>query len=178
MINIFQSDVQVLDGGNFSVLFESTTPMRVSTTEEFKPTKFTVESGEERSDHIVKSAIEITIDFIITGDNARDQFDQLRQAAREHRLVTIQTRMSSYDNMLIESLGLDETIDIFQGAAIPVRFSEWREVEPEYGELKVSQVADPKQSSTVKRGRQTGSDASPEQVGKRKQSVLAGWGVI
>lgn len=178
MMNIFQSDVQILDSETFAILFVSSSPMRVSATEEYKPTKFTVESGEERSDHIVKSANEVSIDFVLTGAGARDQFELLRQAARDHTLVTIQTRLSNYSSMLVESLGLDESSDMHEGAAVPVRFSEWSEIEPEYGELKASQVAEPKQSSTVKRGRQSGNEATVEQTANRKTSILGRWGVI
>lgn len=166
----FYSEVMILDGDTFEQLFASTSPMRVSVISSRKPTKFQVETGETRSDHVVVGPIEIVIYLNLLSENSRDQYSALMDAAGDNRLVTVQTKMSSFDNMLIELVTLDESSNMLTGAAVPLRLSEWRDVQPEYGELQQDQVAKPEQSSTVKRGKQTGTPATPEQ--EKKGSVL------
>lgn len=171
-MNDIYSQVMILDGETFEQLFVSASPMRLSAVESRKPTKFQVETGETRSDHVVVNANEIVIYLNLMTDDARDQYGLLRDAAAENRLVTVQTKMSSFDNMMIELITLDESNSNLSGAAVPIRLTEWREIQPEYGELKQEQVAKPEQSSTVKRGKQAGTQASPEQ--ESKGSVLFG----
>lgn len=171
------SPVQVLDGEGFGVLFESAAPMRLTVRDEKRATRFPVETGGERSDHVIDNAIEIAIEFVLTGREARQQFQAMRQAYLERRLVTVQTRMGTYDNMLIEAFPHEETVTVSDGAVLPVRFLEWLEIQPEYGELQQSEVADPKQSSTVQRGAQTGATPSVE-TEQRGSSILGSWGLV
>lgn len=171
------SPVQVLDGEGFEVLFESAAPMRLTVRDEKRATRFPVETGGERSDHVVDNAIEIAIEFVVTGHTARQQFQAMRQAYLDRKLVTVQTRMGSYPNMLIEAFPHEETVSISDGAVLPVRFIEWLEIQPEYGELQQNQVADAKQSSTVQRGAQTGSTPSAD-TEQRGSSIMGSWGLI
>ncbi len=166
--------VQIIDGESYAILFENASPMRVYVTDEKTATKFQVENGETRSDHIVNLPIEITIEFILSGDQAKNQFENIKQSYRDNRLVTIQTKMDTYRNMLAVSVPHDETATMYAGAALPVRFQEWREIQPEYGELQQKQVAKKSQSSTVNRGKQTGktpSDATKAKVEKNPGSA-------
>lgn len=170
----FTSPVQILDAEGFGTVFTSAHPMQIDVTDESKATEFTIETGESRSDHVVKKPIEITISFMLVDFDARNQFENIRSAKEANTLVTIQTKMSTYDRFLIESISHSENANIALGATVDVRFLEWREVTPEYGELKQEQVAQKSQSSTVERGKQTGVEANPRQ----KQSVgakIADW---
>lgn len=165
--------IQVLDNDTFRVLFLSANPMRLSVVDEKTATRFQVENGEERSDHIVNNAVEISIEFVLSDLDAREQFENMRQSYESNRLVTVQTRMRTYSNMLIESFPHEETVAVSTGAVLPVRLVEWREITPEYGALTQARVANPNQSSTVDRGNQRGSDAPPETA--RRGSILYGW---
>lgn len=166
--------VQILDSESFQIIFATAYPMRVTVADNKTATKFQVENGETRSDHVVKNAIELTIDFILIGDDSRNQFDNIHQAYADNKLVSVQTKMKTYENMLIVGVPHDETPAVYDGASMPVQFQEWREIQPEYGELQQKKVAKPAQSSTAPRGKQTGSDASPSEK-KRSSSVLGGW---
>lgn len=157
--------VSVLDANIFGLLFSSASPVRVSTTEAKQVTKFQVETGETKNDHVIDLPVEISIDFIIVGNGARVQFASLQQKFSDKELVLIQTRMTSYENMLIESISNDEMADISDGSMMTVRFIEWREIQPEYGELSEEKVSNPKHTNTVSRGRQSGSDVTQKQKG-------------
>lgn len=165
-----QERVTILDNENLSVLFDSIHPMRLSVKESKRATKFAVEDGTERSDHIVKELAEITIDVMIT-DEIRNSFANLRQSFLSNTLVTVQTKVHSYENMLIVEFPHDETIEFGNSIGVFLRFQEWLAVQPEYGELPVRSVANPAQSDTVQRGEVTTTEVTDE---TKKGSVLSG----
>lgn len=164
--------VGILDADSFEQLFVSANPMRVSVREEKRITKFQVEDGGTRSDHVVQDAREIAIDLLIEDEFARNMYLQLQQAWRDNKLVIVQTKVSSYENMLIESMPHDETPELGNGISMPIRLTEWRTVTPQYGSLPPSKVAKKKQSDTAKQGQKQGQPASQAQT--RKASVLYG----
>ncbi|MCG7324278.1 phage baseplate protein [Achromobacter sp. ACRQX] len=166
-----QQLVAILDTESFETLFASAHPMRVAVREAKRATKFAVEDGSERSDHVVRELTEIQIDFLLV-DDTRNQFESLRQAFDRNKLLTVQTKVKSYESMLIVDMPHDETPELGMAVNVPIRMQEWIEVKPEFGQLPPAKVENKSQSSTVKRGQQTtqDSDASTE----RKGSVLSG----
>lgn len=155
--------VMVLDASVFGILFHSASPMRVSVREEKKATKFQVETGEVRNDHVIDLPTEIVVDFLIAGNEARSQYANLVTKYHAKEPVIIQTRLTSYENMLIESIGREEVADIAEGSTMSVRFIEWREITPEYGELTPEKTQSPKHTDTVGRGKVTGKETQDVQ---------------
>lgn len=161
-----QQQVAILDAESFETLFASAHPMRVSVMEAKRATKFAVEDGTERSDHVVRELTEIQIDFLLA-DDTRNQFESLRQAFDQNKIVTVQTKVRSYESMLIVAMPHDETAELGMAVNVPIRMQEWIEAKPAFGELPPAKVENKSQSSTVKRGQQTTQDA------KRQGSVLS-----
>ena len=166
-----QQQVTILDTESFETLFASAHPMRVAVREAKRATKFAVEDGSERSDHVVRELTEIQIDFLLA-DDTRNQFESLRQAFDQNKLLTVQTKVKSYESMLIVDMPHDETPELGMAINVPIRLQEWIEVKPEFGELPPAKVEDKGQSSTVKRGQQTSQESGP--ATERKGSVLSG----
>lgn len=164
--------VAILDGESFEQVFVAANPMRVTVLEEKKITKFQVEDGGTRSDHVVQQAREISIDLMIEDEDARNMYLQIQQAWRDNKLLIVQTKVASYESMLIETMPHDETPELGNGIAMPIRLTEWRTVTPQYGSLPPSKVASKKQSDTAKQGQKQGQSASQAQT--RKASVLYG----
>lgn len=164
--------VAILDGEDFQQLFAATQPMRVSVREEKRATKFPVEDGSTRSDHVVRMPTEIGIDLVIEDEFARDMYLQLQQAWQQNKLVVVQTKVGSYSSMLIESMPHDETPELGGGISIPIRLSEWQTVTPQYGTLPPAKVAKKKQADTAKQGQKQSTTATTAQT--RKASVLYG----
>lgn len=167
-----QDLVCILDNDDFQQLFTATSPIRVSVRETKKATQFAVEDGTQRSDHVVVDAVEISFDLFINDESARNGYEEIRQAWRENRLVTVQTSVSSYPNMLILEIPHDETQDAGGSIRIPVRLQEWRTYEPQYGELPPAKVKNKNQSSTVQAGQKQTSETS--EATRRRSSVLFG----
>lgn len=168
--------VMVLDADVFGILFHSASPMRVSVREEKRATKFQVESGEVRNDHIIDLPTEIVVDFLIAGDEARSQYANLVTKYHAKEPVIIQTRLTSYENMLIKSIGREEIANIAEGSTMTVRFIEWREITPEYGNLTPEKTASPKHTDTVSRGKVTGTEVSDVQSKSWLDKTL-GWAI-
>lgn len=155
------SRVAILDAQSLTPVFVSSDPMRVSVLNEKRPTKFAVEDGSERSDHIVTELVEITVEFLLNEDT-RNAYQELKQAFESHRLLAVQTKVDTVANMLIVSLPREESGGLGSSVLCPIRFQEWREVKPEYGELPPAKVEKKSQSSTVKRGTVKGAETNSE----------------
>ena len=167
--------VAILDNDNLQQLFTATSPMRVSVRESKKATQFAVEDGTTRSDHVTTDAVEISIDLFISDELSRNGYEEIRQAWRDNRLVTVQTKISSYPDMLILEIPLDETPEAGGSIMMPIRMQEWRTYEPQFGALPPQKVKRKEQSSTVAAGqKQTSNTGSTEPATGRRASVLYG----
>jgi len=100
-------------------------------------------------------------------DDVRNAYQALIQPWEQNKLVTVQTRAGSHENMLILAVPRDEMPHFGGGIGMPIRLQEWVEVKPETGDLPPKKVANKNQSSTVKRGAVKGTEST------KKSSVLA-----
>ena len=167
--------VAILDNDNLQQLFAATAPMRVSVRESKKATQFAVEDGTTRSDHVTVDAVEISIDLFISDELSRNGYEEIRQAWRDNRLVTVQTKISSYPDMLILEIPHDETPEAGGSIMMPIRMQEWRTYEPQFGALPPQKVKRKEQSSTVAAGqKQTSNAGATEPATERRASVLYG----
>lgn len=167
--------VAILDAESFEVLFDGGHIMALDVLDEKKYTQFQVEDGGSRSDHSVKLPIAITLPFRIA-ENTRVTFENLRQAYLNDRILIVQSRVASYESMVIEAMPHSESVDNLMGVTVDIRLVEWRTVTPVYGELPLGTTRNPAQSSTIPRGQQQTTDANGAEgaESRRKGSVLAG----
>ena len=159
--------VEILDNDSLQPIWAGASPMQVSVSETSKATRFAVEDGSVRNDHVVRNATEISIKMMLAGD-VTNLFEALRTTYQQRDLVTIQTKTAVYTNMLVEEMPHEQDPGMADAVAVDLRFVEWQEVKPEYGELPPAKVAKPKQADTQKRGTQATKEAPPE----KRQSVL------
>lgn len=160
--------VSIYDDESFKQIFDSASPMRISVREDATITRFPVENGEEKSDHMVIEPVEIVIDFLLTEDT-KTEYQALRETFLGKKLVTVQTKVASYPSMLIEAMPHEESPQIGTAIFVPIRFAEWRPVTPETSDA----VADPKQSKTTPRGQQQTTPTPP--ATKAKGSIAYDW---
>lgn len=159
--------VIILDNDTLQELWAGSDIMSVSVSETSKATRYAVEDGTSRNDHVIQNPAEISIGMMLAGEVAQ-LFQILKQTYLERKLVTVQTKTDVYADMLVEEIPHEQDAGMTDGVTVDVRLVEWREVAPEYGELTAKKVAQPWQSDTVKRGSQASSEAPPE----KRQSVL------
>ncbi|CDL85465.1 phage baseplate protein [Xenorhabdus szentirmaii] len=159
------TEVKIFNVNTFDTLFEAASPIQVSVRDEHKVTKFQVENGETRSDHIVVEAVEIGMELLLTGE-LKNSFSAMQQAYDAHQLVGIQTRVKTYQPMILVNFFHDEVPEMADAIKLSLRFSEWRTVEPEYGALPPRRVAKKTQSGTVNRG-----NVQTQTVSGQKKSI-------
>lgn len=164
--------VAIYDNETFEALFTGARVMNLDILDEKKYTQFQVEDGSSRSDHSIKLPIIITGRMMIT-ENTKPVFETLRQAYLEDRILIVQSRVASYESMVIESMPHTEAVDNMLGVSVDIRFVEWRTVRPVYGELPLGTTRNPAQSSTIPRGQQQTTETEGTEA-RRKGSVLAG----
>ena len=159
--------VEILDNETLQPLWLGSDIMDVQVQETSTVTKYKVEDGTNRNDHIVHNPTEIMMRFTLAGEVSQ-LFNAIKQTYTERALVTVQTRTDVYADMIVTDIPQEQTGAAMDAVTLDVRMSEWREVVPEHGELTQAKVAKPEQSSTVKRGSQATSETPPA----KKQSVL------
>ena len=170
--------IQFFDNDTKEVIFKSSNITSLDAKLNKQATKYQVEDGTERNNHIIEKAKEIDVSLVLTKADEKENiasFQELLDYFNNNKLVTVQTKMNIYNNMLIEAIPHSESKDIFYGCTISMHLTEWREVKPEYGELKQEQVKDNKHSDTQKTGRQQGTEVTNTQEKGKGESILRGW---
>ncbi len=157
--------VRILDE-SLNEIWSDVSVMDITITEEKTPTKFAVETGAERSDHVVESATEISITFMLTGDIAT-QYHDMKTYFNMNSLLTIVTKTGVFPDMLINDFPQSQTNDMTDGAVLSLTFSEWIEVTPETGELSKTDVSRGGDASSINRGTQ--------QPQEQKSSAMSEW---
>jgi len=165
--------VSMINANSFLPLLQvGANPMRVRVIENSKLTSWPVEDGTVRTDHRVIEPVEIEIPLLISSLLNRVIFEELRQAYILGDEISVQTKMRTYDSMMIVEMPHENTTDQFGAIPVVVRLKEVVTVAPEFGELPPSKVSNKGQSSTANRGGQQTTDA--DLATQKKSSILYG----
>lgn len=168
--------VAVLDS-NLNQLFPNARPVKANVREVAKPMDHPLETGAKTVDHIVFQPDEVELACILSGAEYTQVYHQIKAVYLRADLVTIQTRVDSYTNMLIYGIPHEETPEqtdiitlIIQTRNTRFATALFRATEPA---AKVKPAAK-KNASTVERGEQRPTE-TPE---PRKGSILSKAGVF
>lgn len=136
--------VLFLDNESLKPILSKLQCVRLDVTDEKIVTKFEVETGETINDHVITNPILITIGVMLAGAQDRAAFEALREWYQAHKLLTMQTRMETYPDMLIEAMSHIEQVAL--NTEVEIRLTQWCEVAPAYGEI--YQARNPSQAKT------------------------------
>lgn len=162
------TDVVGIYDEDFNQLIPEGRPIKASIVEPSKLMEHPLEDGSTVVDHRILQPAEVELTIIAD----HELWQRYYAIYGEAELVTIQTKSTTYDNMVIESINSDETTDVFDRVPIVLKFKEVVFVETQFQALPPAAVSKKTNASTVKRGEQTGKPTA-EQTGK-KASVLYG----
>lgn len=162
-----QDVVAVLDS-KFRQVFAKARAIKATIVRASKAMEHPLETGATITDHRIVLPVNIELSMILASDDYRAVYQQVRDLFNRGDLLTVQTRVDSFASMLIEKMPHDETPEMFDGVALALSLKEAQFVQPQFSALKVAQ---PKDSTTVKKGQQQPTDSPPA----RKQSVLSGF---
>lgn len=127
-----------------------------------------LETGATVTDHRIILPVTVELSMLLASDDYRTVYQQVRDLFTRGDLLTVQTRVDSFPSMLIEKMPHDETPEMIDGVALALTLKEAQFVQPQFATIKVAQ---PKNSSTVKRGQQQPTESPPA----RRSSILSGF---
>ncbi len=165
MINI--SVVAILDS-NFNQILADARPIKATVKETAKTMTHPVEDGSVITDHRIIEPIEISLSLLISVDNYKDVYEQLKSNFINSNILKIMTKTGLYENLIISAMPHDETPEMLGALAIAVSFKEVKIVTPETVQLAPKS---PKHSGTKNNGKQQSTNETPP---AKKKSVLAG----
>ena len=119
-------------------------------------TEFPLEDGSTISDHTIIKPKELTIDSgVMDEDTPADTYSSLLKAKDNRELLTIQTKLSIYTNMAIESIDAVEEakvgdIVLFSLKLKEVRFAKSKQVAIPRSKLKTKKAKDKMQSKKAR----------------------------
>ena len=144
-----QDLIAILRADTFEQVLVGAGVMQVSVRETSQLPSYATERGDQITDHRVFDPVEIELPLILT-QNSRNVYDELRQLWHDLVPLIIQTRVASYNDMII--LEMPHTEDGSTAIPAPIRFRRVTKFTPEYGDLPPRKVANPSQTDTVEGG--------------------------
>lgn len=148
--------VQVLDQQTLTQVFSGARPVKAEVRETAQVMKYPVESGVTLSDHRISLPTEISLTCIIPSGQYTQAYPAIRNAWINATLLSVQTRVGTYKNMIIAELPHDEDPDIFSAVTITIKLQEVIMIAPSStataGQLANFSPANPALQNTVNSG--------------------------
>ena len=144
-------DVTGVFDSSFNQYFKDARTMKVSVTKDKKVMEHPVEDGSTISDHVIFNPIEIELIVFTRRGLEKQVYAQIDTLFKSNTLVTVQTRVDSFKNMLMQGMPHEETTEMTDVVAIVQKFKETRLVKLAYA---TAAPKAKKNTDTVKRGEQ------------------------
>lgn len=112
----------------------------------------TLENGTVISDNKIRMQNKITVKAILSPEDYKSVYQEIKEADTNNVKFTIQTRVDSYDNMYIESRPYEESSKISNTIALMINFIEQQYVNVETTVLTSSQVKTAADADTTTSG--------------------------
>jgi hypothetical protein len=159
------TDVVCVLDANLAQVFETARPIKAVVKEESKAMEHPLETGAIVTDHRVILPVEIELSLVLSADEYRGTYRQIRDLFHKGELLTVQTRTESYRSMVVQSMPHEENADAFDVVMLALTLKEAQYVEAQFTDAK---VARPRDSRTVQRGEQ-----QPKPTAERGGSILS-----
>jgi hypothetical protein len=156
------TDVVCVLDANLAQVFETARPIKAVVKEESKAMDHPLETGAVITDHRVLLPVEIELSLVLSAEDYRGTYRQIRDLFHKGELLTVQTRTESYQSMAIQSMPHEENADAFDVVMLALSLKEAQYVEAQFTDAK---VARPRDSRTVQRGEQQPKAATSERGG-------------
>jgi len=162
-------DVVAVLAADFSQVFARARAIKASVGRTSRAMEHPLETGATIIDHRIINPNTVDLGLILSSADYKAVYQQVENLFNRGELLTVQTRVASFSNMLIEKMPHEETTDVFDGITMQLSLKEARLVQAQFSALPPSKVARPKDSDTAKRGQQ-----QPTPTPEKRGSVLSG----
>jgi hypothetical protein len=103
---------------DFNQLFPLARPLKASVNDDALFAKHPLEDSTTVVDNIVFNPVEISLPLMISSEQYRSVYQQVRQAYRNHVQINVVTRVNTYENMYIQSMPHEESPDNFNAVVM------------------------------------------------------------
>lgn len=115
-----QDEVAVFNA-DFRQVFQFARPMNARVRPRSHILDHPLETGEPVSDHKVVLPVEIDLMLMATAENYRDVYAEIASLFATSELLSVQSRASTYENMVIAEMPHEERPDLFDVLPISLR---------------------------------------------------------
>lgn len=159
-------DVVGIFDSNFRQLVQAARPMRASVSPSARLMTHPKEDGALIADHRVFDPLEIEIAAVLTPEEYRAAYQQLRDVFYGTETVTVQTRTAAYDNMVMVALPHEETTEMANTIPVFLRFQEVLIIKAQFQALPRRAVRSADDTSAANRGEQSTTTPPAERQSK------------
>lgn len=167
--NFFAVDVVgIYNQDNFEQIFKEARPVRAEVRETSTVMNHPVETGVILSDHHIINPVEISITLTINSEFYDSVYNQIKNAFIAATLLSVQTRTSVYNKMIIANMPHQENPDTFDMVIMNLHLKEVLFVVPnsvsEAAQPQNFSPSDPANSNTVSTGQKYPARISATQI--------------
>jgi hypothetical protein len=167
LIPTSSADIVGIFDVNFNQLFSAARPVRASIKEASTFFAHPLEDSSSRVDHVIFNPIEIGFDLVMSGEDYRNTYQDVKQVYLDQTQLIVQTKTETYENMYIQSIPHNEEVGLFDAVAMSVTI-----VEAQIAATEITFVPQrAKDRSTANKGRVEGQ--SPSETQEQRGSVLS-----
>lgn len=166
-------DVVAVLKSDFSQVFQKARAIKVGIGRSSKAMEHPLETGATITDHRIIMPNTAELSIILATEDYRSVYQQIRDLFINGDLLTVQTKVDSFSNMLIEKMPHEETAEMFDAVAVALSLKEAKFVTPQLSNLTVKKVKSSKDASKINRGQQQPTETPA--TSSRKTSVLGGF---
>lgn len=137
-----------------------------------------LESGSSASDHVIFKPREVELPMLITsrgllplGDNIKEIYSEIYQLFTSKTLLTVQTKTTSLNNMLISEMPHEESAETLDAVLMSLKLEEFNFVTAVETTAQSQTPKDAKNQATIDRGNQQPIPATPTQTGKTTTAI-------
>lgn len=94
---------------DFNQVFPDARPLKASISNEALFFKHPLESSASRTDHVIFQPIKIAMSMIMTGENYKSVYQQIKQVYLNSIQLIVQTKVDTYENIYIQSMPHEES---------------------------------------------------------------------
>ena len=116
--------VQVLDQTTMQQVFAGARPVKATVRETARVMDYPVETGVVLSDHRISNPTEIELVCIIQSSQYSSAYPAMRAAWQNATLLSVQTRLGTYKNMIIADLPHEEDAEMFSAVTQTIKLRE------------------------------------------------------
>lgn len=118
------ADVVAVFDVDFNQVFPDSQPIKASIKENSTFFKHPLETSVVRTDHIIFNPIELSLSVILSGNEYRDTYQQIKQIYQSQTELIVQTKTTTYEKMFIQSIPHEETPDSFDAVVMNIQLIE------------------------------------------------------